>query len=202
MNECTFELFHFVKQLWVAFRFPHSLTPVHTQRRWTLIMPHTLTYHEGAQQARPSWVRLTGVGEAGAPFPQSLRAQSQSRNTRSSAGDSAKGVAGEGSPNRSGSKKTCSKILGWEGAEPVEEHGKEQKLRTGSGVEKFHRQAETPLAGFEYVSDNLWYGHLRAQDAMRPGLCHPLFELTYNCFNKYTRSSSRSMINTLKETFP
>lgn len=40
------------------------------------------------------------------------------------------------------------------GAEPVE-HDKEQKLGTGSGVEKFYRQAEMPLAGFEYVSDNL-----------------------------------------------
>lgn len=51
-------------------------------------------------------------GKAGAPFPQSLRAQSQSLNTRSSARNSAKGVAGEAGPNRSVSKKTCSKILG------------------------------------------------------------------------------------------
>lgn len=108
--------FHFVKQLWVAVRFPHCDSSWHTKEINT---DRTATYSHMMKKHHMCKLGQVGsgsqeLGTVGAPFPQSFRAQSQRLNTRSSAGNSAKGLAGEVGPNRSISKKEdLQRILGW-----------------------------------------------------------------------------------------
>lgn len=155
MSECTLELFHFVKQLWVAVRFPHSDSSWHTKEINT---DRSATYSHMMKKHHMCKLGQVGsgsqeLGTVGAPFPQSFRAPSQRLNTRSSAGNSAKGLAGEMGPNRSVSKKEdLQQILGW-GAALVES---QTAANNRSALGKSRR-----LAGFEHVSNSLWYGHLK-----------------------------------------